>query len=48
MINFTRFTSDNINIFLILIDCSKSMEERHEEVIKGLESFKKVLRIFQK
>lgn len=46
MTNFTRFTSDNINIFLILIDCSKSMEERHKEVIKGLESFKKSFKNF--
>ena len=42
------FSSDNINVFLMVLDSSGSMEDDTFNVRKGLEATKKILRIFMR
>lgn len=46
MANFYDFSSDNINIFLLLIDNSLSMEDDEENVKKGLKLYQKSFKNF--
>ena len=41
MSNFMDFSSDKVDVFLLVIDKSGSMEKDHKNVIKGLELYKK-------
>ena len=41
MANYMGFTTDNINIFIFVIDASGSMEDNEDEVERGLKKFSK-------
>ena len=46
MANFLDFTSDRINVFMILVDASASMRHEAKKVRRGLENLKKSLKDF--
>ena len=48
MANYMGFTTDNINIFIFVIDASGSMEDNEDEVERGLKKFSKSFEKFQK
>ena len=39
MADYIDFTSDNINVFMFLIDKSNSMAGNEDEIKKGIENF---------
>ena len=46
--NKINFETDQINVFLLLIDCSGSMEDEYSAMISGLNEYKEKIIKFSK